>query len=536
MRAIQANFAFNTGTPNYESRLLKNALGGGGILDVGCYPTTFARLVAGAAFGKNAPAEPAEIKAVGHVGPTGIDEYTAALLKFVNPAAASPGADAGATHEIMASLATGVQVTMDNTARIYGSSGSIVFTYWVPKPQGNTITLTQSGKEPQEILCDTEPGVTAYTLEADVLANAVAAGRQQAEFPAMSWADSLNNMKVLDAWREQIGQKYDAEKAENITAPMSGRPLAAAADAPMTFGQLPGVKKKIARLLMGVDNQSIERFPHVAALFDDYIERGGNAFDTAFIYGGGKCEKALGQWVRSRTMREKVVLLGKGAHSPHCNPAAITSQLKESLDRLQTDYLDIYMMHRDNPEIPVGEFVDVLNEHLAAGRIHAIGGSNWTRERAQAFNDHAKKNGKIEFAALSNNLSLARMVEAVWAGCLTANDPAWLEWHTKTQVALMSWSSQGRGFFVLGDPAYTADKELARCWYSAENFARLARAKELAKKKGVTPLQINMAWVLTQKFPTFALIGPRSIEETRTSVAGLSVKVSPQEVQWLLNG
>jgi aryl-alcohol dehydrogenase-like predicted oxidoreductase len=124
----------------------------------------------------------------------------------------------------------------------------------------------------------------------------------------------------------------------------------------------------------------------------------------------------------------------------------------------------------------------------------------------------------------------------VWGGCITANDPKWLEWHRKTQVALFSWSSQARGFFIHGDPGYKADPELVRCWYSPENFARLERAKELAKKKNVKPLQINMAWVLTQAFPTFALIGPRSIEETRTSLEGLSVKLTPEEVQWLLNG
>jgi aryl-alcohol dehydrogenase-like predicted oxidoreductase len=128
------------------------------------------------------------------------------------------------------------------------------------------------------------------------------------------------------------------------------------------------------------------------------------------------------------------------------------------------------------------------------------------------------------------------MVQPVWGGCITANDPEWLAWHQRTGTALLSWSSQARGFFVVGDPGYTADKELARAWYSPDNFARLERAKELAKKKNVAPLQINLAWVLSQKFPTFALIGPRAIEETRSTMEGLSVKLTPEEVTWLLNG
>jgi len=343
-------------------------------------------------------------------------------------------------------------------------------------------------------------------------------------------------MKLLDAWRQQIGLTYESEKPENLTTTLIGKPLAKSPDAPMIYGQIAGVTKPVSRLVMGVDNQSIDRYPHAVAMFDDFFERGGNAFDTAHIYSGGKAERSLGQWQKQRNLREQIVILGKGAHTPNCNPPSITAQIQESLDRLQTDYVDIYMMHRDNPEIPVGEFVDVLNEHIAAGRMRAIGGSNWTLPRVEAFNAYAKKNGKIGFAALSNNLSLATMVDAVWAGCITANTPEWLAWHKKTQTAIMSWSSQARGFFTLGDESYTADKELVRCWYSPENFARLARARELAKKKNVAPLQINLAWVLTQPFPTFALIGPRAIEETRTTMQGLPVTLTPEEVTWLLNG
>jgi aryl-alcohol dehydrogenase-like predicted oxidoreductase len=223
----------------------------------------------------------------------------------------------------------------------------------------------------------------------------------------------------------------------------------------------------------------------------------------------------------------------KGAHTPQCDPVNLTKQLKESLDRLQMDHMDIYMMHRDNLDIPVGEFVDVLNEHKAAGRIKIFGGSNWTAERIDALNDYARKNGKTGFVAISNNLSLARMVDAPWPGCISVSDPKLMAWHRTTKMPLIPWSSQARGFFTLGDPNYTADKELVRCWYSEDNFKRQARARELAAKKGVTPIQIALAYVLNQEFPTFALIGPRSIEETRTSFDALKIQLTPQEVRWL---
>ena len=524
VRAVQANFAFNCG-PNYDSRLLNNDLGGGGILDVGGYCTTMVRRVAGVGLGLDGPAEPIEFKGVGHIGPTGVDEYAAAVLKF----------SGAAGHEITAHIACGVQCNMDNVVRIYGSEGNIVLTQWVPQPTGTTLTVTR-GKETQVIACDTDAGATAYTLEADVVAATVARGQGSAAFPAMSWADTLGNMKLLDRWRADLGQRYNAELPERRTQTLAQRPLSISTAAPMTYGRLAGVTKPVARLVMGVDNQRLSAFPHAVAVFDDYYTRGGNTFDTAYVYAGGECEKALGQWVTNRGVREQVVILGKGAHTPCCDPVNLTRQLHESLGRLQTDYLDIYMLHRDNPTVPVGEFVDVLNEHLQAGRMRAFGGSNWTPARVDAFNAYARAHGKTGFSAVSNNLALARMVDPVWAGCLTASDPEILAWHEATQMPLMPWSSQARGFFVLGDPAYTTDKELVRCWYSADNFARKARAEELARKKGCTPIQIALAYVLNQKFPTFALIGPRSIEETRTSFMALSVPLSAAEVTWLRDG
>jgi aryl-alcohol dehydrogenase-like predicted oxidoreductase len=183
--------------------------------------------------------------------------------------------------------------------------------------------------------------------------------------------------------------------------------------------------------------------------------------------------------------------------------------------------------------VPVGEFVTALNEQARAGRMKVFGGSNWTAARVDAFNDYARKHNLQPMAAISNNFSLARMVEPVWGGCLASSDADFLAWHRKTKMTLMSWSSQARGFFVLGGPQYKGDAEMARCWYSPDNFQRLERAKELAKKKGVGPLQIALAYVLFQTFPTFALIGPRSIEETRTSLQALTVELTEQETRWL---
>src|SRR5439155_2914599 len=100
----------------------------------------------------------------------------------------------------------------------------------------------------------------------------------------------------------------------------------------------------------------------------------------ARVDGGGQCERSVGQWVRERGVRERVVILDKGAHTPFCTPEDCARQFLQSLDRLQMEYVDIYMLHRDNPAVPVGEFIEVLNEQVRAGRMRVFGASNWSIE------------------------------------------------------------------------------------------------------------------------------------------------------------
>ncbi len=435
VRVIQATFSFHWPRPwNADTRLTSNALGGGGILDVGCYPVSLARLIAGAANGK-AFVDPVEVCGAGHVGATGVDEWASAVLRF-------PG-------DIIAHISCGVQVEQESAVRIYGSEGWIdVPDPWIPGPGGGEqrIVVQQPGKPPREEVVQTSDWL--YGLEADV----VAAHLPERQAPAMSWDDSLGNMKVLDAWRQRIGVTYDVEKAEGFPGTtIGGRSLEPRRLGRIEMGLIPHLDKEMSRLVMGCDNQ--ETLQHAAIMFDDFVERGGNAFDTAYVYGGGLQEKLLGQWVASRGVREQVVVICKGAHTPFCTPDGMTEQLHVSLDRLQMDYADIYLLHRDNLEVPAGEFVDALNQQVKAGRIRAFGGSNWSLGRMAEANEYAKKNGSQPFSVVSNNFSLARMVDPVWPGCVLASDAQSRAWLKKHQLPLLAWSSQARGFFIEGRAA-----------------------------------------------------------------------------------
>ena len=194
VRLIQSTFGFAAGF-NPEGRLFANHLGGGGILDVGCYAVSMARLVAGVALGGES-ANPSEVHAVGHLGETGVDEWTVADLKF-------PG-------DILAQCCTAVRFSPENVVRIFGTEGKIVIPDpWIPNREGgmSIIQLFRNGKM-EEIMVES-PG-WLYGLEADVVAANIP--NHQAKFPAMNWADTLGNMHTLDKWRKALGFKYESEK------------------------------------------------------------------------------------------------------------------------------------------------------------------------------------------------------------------------------------------------------------------------------------------------------------------------------------
>lgn len=511
VQLIRASFSFAMPF-NAESRIFSNALGGGGILDVGCYAVSIARRIAGAAAGQIFM-EPEEVTGAGVLCETGVDTLAAATLKFSNG--------------ILAQISCGTVLNQESESIIYGEKGRIeVPDFW--NPPGPIHVYLHEGN--QHDIIDDKDKPYKYAQEAD----AVAAALPAQECPAVTWADTLGNMRVLDRWLEAVGVHYESTdfSAPEQKLPVSRRPLRPNRFAEISRAALSGLNTPMSRVVLGVDNQ--QNMPQFSAMADDFFERGGNAFDTAWIYGRGLQEKLLGQWLKNRGVRNEAVVTVKGAHPPFCTPEGVLNQFEESMDRLQIDCADIYLMHRDNTDVPVGEFVDVLDSLHAAGRISLFGGSNWTRERLDEANAYATRTGRQLFRVVSNNLSLARMVDPVWGGCISSHGEEWRDWFLKNDAALLPWSSQARGYFAPNRLEGTvSDAELLRCWDCEDNRERRRRAHELAKKKNVSPLNIALAWVLNQPFATFALIGPRTIEETRTALSGSELKLSQEEIDWL---
>ncbi len=298
---------------------------------------------------------------------------------------------------------------------------------------------------------------------------------------------------------------------------------------------LANIPRPVSHLAIGTS--SLETQEQANPILDAYHQAGGTLFDTAHHYGQGRADRVLGTWMASRGLTNSVTVIGKGAHTPYCHPSHVTPQLEKSLAGLQRDCIDIYFLHRDDTSIPVGEWVDVLDSHVGAGRIRRYGGSNWTPARIDEANAWAAKHGKTGFSALSNQFSLADMIEPPWAGCLAASDAASLAWLRRTGTPLFAWSSQARGFFT--DRAIAAtppDPELVRCWHNSANLARRARAVELAAKRGTTVAGLALAYNLAQDFDLFPIIGPLSMAELTSSLDVLKVTLTAEDVHWLRDG
>lgn len=522
VRAIKSSFGFAMPRFMPEHRLYANELAGGGILDVGCYPVSMARLIAGAAVGKPF-VDPETVSGVAHLGESGVDEWASAVLKF-------PGG-------ILAEVSCSVSLAQDNVLRILGTKGRIeVKDFWFATGhKGGTAIIDIIGSDGKHEPVEVAEAGWLYSFEAEAASRAILAGKTQFAWPGMSWNDTLGNLGVLDKWRLTAGLEYEIEKPSSRTRTLRGDELGVKIDR-IGRTSVPGLPKPISRIALGFED--FRSFSSAAILLDAFYEAGGNAFDTAFIYGNGITEKLLGDWQASRGVREDIVVIGKGAHSPLTYPETIARQLDISLDKLKTDHVDVYFMHRDNPDVPVGEFVDAMDAEVKRGRIRGpFGGSNWTRERFDEAVAYAQKAGKTAPGALSNNFSLAEMRVPIWEGCIAAADKDWRAWFAARGIPNFAWSSQGRGFFTeRAGRGKTDNEELVRVWYTEDNFARRDRAIEMAEKLGKKPIHVALAYCLYQPFPVIPLIGPRTLAELDDSLEAMDIELSPDEVAWLSGG
>ena len=516
---INSSFGFHAEIPK-DHRLRNPMLGGGAIMDVGCYPLSMSKLLAGHIL-KKPYADPISIEASGNLDETGVDSNSKARILF--------------SENIEANISCAINEVYENNLEII--SGDYKLSVSQPWHCGqfqdgySSIKVYSKNKLVDEISFKDEVGL--FTREIDHASECILNNKLESDL--ISHADSQSIMLWLDKWRKELGIKCPHELTE--TSQLIKSKFFSTQNKKLEGIKIDGFNKDFSKLALGCDNQTSDI--HAFAMFDYFYGAGGRVFDTAYIYNNGMGDKYLGNWINSRGVQEEIVVLGKGAHTPDCRPECIKPQIIESLEKLNLDKIDIYCLHRDNNDIPVSEFIDALDEIKAEGLIHKIGASNWELERFKQARDFALKENKEPFTILSNNFSLAEMIDPVWPGCVTI-DNNFLDYIDQNNIILFPWSSTARGFFIKKKEIATSDHfsnpsmdEEKRVWHSESNLKKREICFNIAAERNVEPIEIALAYVIQSSKVIFPLIGPRTINELNSSIFATSLNLTDAEIEQL---
>ncbi|SHH84623.1 Predicted oxidoreductase [Butyrivibrio fibrisolvens DSM 3071] len=266
-------------------------------------------------------------------------------------------------------------------------------------------------------------------------------------------------------------------------------------------------------------------------LIEQMVNMGVTAIDTARVY--GHAEESVGRWLKIGNNRQRVTLLTKGGHPDmlwrsRLREKEVRKDLKTSLDKLCTDYVDIYLLHRDDPEVPVGEIVELLNDLYNEGKIRSFGGSNWTHERIEEANRYASDHGLIPFAVSSPCFSMAVPTREPWPGCITIagddNEDA-RKWYIDNQMPVIAYSAMAAGFFSgrFKSEDYKGAKKVMssdnyKTYVSEENMASLKVCEDIAKETGLSVSQVAFSWIYGQDMNVYAVVSTRSVERMKQNV------------------
>ncbi len=286
------------------------------------------------------------------------------------------------------------------------------------------------------------------------------------------------------------------------------------------------------------------------AILDRFVELGGNFIDSARMYGdwipdapAGASERAIGAWLRRRG-RDGIVVATKGAAMDlragdwrnRVTAEDIAKDVGESLEHLGVNSIDLYWLHADNPEAPVGPIIDALVAHQEAGRIRYFGASNWTPERIKEANDYAASKGKQGFVAAQPfwGLAVPNEENANAQGYVLHYEGRFEELH-KAGLPIIPYAGQSGGYFTKVDAGGTESvREDVRARYDhPANEKRLVAVREIARKHGVTINEIVLAYLLNQPNQTIPIIGASRPDQIEETVKAASIKLSADELQQL---
>ena len=273
-------------------------------------------------------------------------------------------------------------------------------------------------------------------------------------------------------------------------------------------------------------------------LVNKAIDLGVNFFDTANVYSTGRSEEITGECMKP--YRENVVLatkvffpMGQGQNDSGLSRRHVMQQIRASLKRLQTEWIDLYQIHRWDYNTPIEETMRALNDVVHLGFAHYIGASSmfaWQLLKSLYVSDRL---GLERFVTMQNHYNLLYREEEREMNPLCREEG----------IGLIPWSPLARGFLTgkyarNGTPTskrYTSDRYLSERYFTQNDFEVLNAVVALAKEKSVTPAQISIAWLL-RKGVTAPIIGATKAEHIEEAVKALEVKLEPDEMERLEAG
>src|SRR5689334_13763215 len=272
--------------------------------------------------------------------------------------------------------------------------------------------------------------------------------------------------------------------------------------------------------------------------FKQALDAGINFFDTANIYSVGVSEEITGRALKDFAKRDEIVLATKvhgqmraDANGKGLSRKAILTEIDHSLKRLQTDYVDLYQIHRWDYEVPIEETLEALNDVVRAGKARYIGASSmFAWQFAKALHT-SEKHGWTKFVSMQNHYNLVYREE----------EREMIPLCIDQGVGLIPWSPMARGFFA-GNRHRDGGGETERArndpfgtglYFRDEDFVVADRAADVAKARGATGSQIALAWILSKPHITAPIIGATKMEHLDQAIAALELKLSDDEIKQL---
>jgi len=284
-----------------------------------------------------------------------------------------------------------------------------------------------------------------------------------------------------------------------------------------------------------------ERTKNAHWCYDAYLEYGGNCFDTARIYGGGKSEYALGDYLKGKPRDSFLISTKCGHHNSakppigRLSPNEITDEVEISLRALGCGYIDILYLHRDDIFRDVSEIMPTLHKFVEEGKVRVLGASNWTAARIDEANKFANENGMTPFSVSQIHWNLG-LTTAARTGDLThiVMDEAEMSWYSINQFPVMAYTPTGRGYFakILSNSPMNPSAMKYFGWLP-ENFERAKRAEKLAKELGVSVSAVVLSYVLSSHIPAMGITAFSSEQQFHETIQAAELTLTAEHRAFL---